>query len=111
MKIDKKTHWVSIKNRYKTKPPKTQIVLGVSLRKENHHIIRLNHKEFGETKKWNTYTITRDGLVYQHYDPKYHTDFMGVKAGDKQSISIVFENMGHLFKTKEGKYLNWVDEY
>lgn len=110
MRIDSKTYEVQENNRYKTQTVKTQIVIATSLRKDNHHITRLLHKDFGKTKKWNTYTIGRDGTVYQHYDDKFHSDFLGIKEADKQSISIVLENMGCLFETPEGKHINWLNE-
>ena len=110
VQIDKTTHCVEEKNHYKTQLAKTQIVIATSLRKNGHHITRLKHKEFGKTKKWNTFTVTREGVIYQHYDDKYHTDFLGVKQGDKQSISIVLENMGCLFLSPSGKYINWLNE-
>lgn len=107
--IDKTTYLINEVNRYKTTSVKTQIVLGTSLRKNSYHISRLLHKNFGNSKKWNTYTITREGLIYQHYDNKYHTDYLGIKEADKKSISIVLENMGCLFETS-GKYINWLNE-
>jgi len=110
MHIDRETYKIKQENRYKTKSAKTQIVIGVSLRKDNHHITRLQHKDYGRTKKWNTYTISRDGNVYQHYDDKYHTDFLGIKEGDKCSISIVLENMGAVFQIANGKHINWLNE-
>ena len=70
MIIDSSTYKVKEENRYKTQTPKTQIVLATSLRKDSYHITRLLHKDFGKTKKWNTYTISRDGIIYQHYDNK-----------------------------------------
>lgn len=108
--IDKQKYEVKEINRYKTQSVKTQIVLATSLRKNGFHITRLQHKEFGKTKKWNAFTITREGIVYQHFEPKYYSDFLGIKEGDKQSISIVLENMGCLFQTPEGKYINWLNE-
>ena len=111
MRIDKDTYQISKNNQYKIKTVKTQIVIGLSLRKDHFHIIRLKHKDYGKTKKWNTYTISRDGKVYQHYDNKFHSNFIGVKIGDKQSISIVLENMGCLFETSTGKYINWINEF
>lgn len=111
MHIDKETYKISEDNHYKTTSVKTQIVIGISLRKDNHHIIRLQHKDYGKTKKWNTFTISRNGTVYQHYDDKFHTDFLGVKEGDKKSISIVLENMGCLFESATEKHINWLNEY
>jgi len=110
MHIDKNTYPISENNRYKTQTVKTQIVVSTSLRKDSRHITRLQHKDYGATKRWNTYTISREGIVYQHYDDKYHTDFLGVKEGDKRSISIVMENMGCLFETPTGKHINWLNE-
>lgn len=111
MHIDKETYKISKNNHYKTKTKKTQIVIGSSLRKDNYHITRLKHKEYGNSKKWNTFSISRNGNIYQHYDEKYYSDFLGVKEGDKISISILLENMGCLFKTSSGKYMNWLNEY
>jgi hypothetical protein len=48
--------------------------------------------------------------VYQHYNPKYYSDFLGLKDADRQSVSVVLENMGYLFPTPERKYINWLNE-
>lgn len=108
--VDNVTYEVKEVNRYKTQTVKTQIVLATSLRKDSYHITRLLHKDYGKTKKWNTYTVGRDGTIYQHYDDKFHSDFLGIKEADKQSISIVMENMGCLFQTPTGKHINWLNE-
>jgi len=108
--IDDKTYPIKEVNRYKNQTPKTQIVLASSLRKDHNHILRLQRRDYGNTKTWNTYTISREGIVYQHYDPMYHTDFLGIKDSDKQNITIVLENMGSLYKTPSGKYVNWINE-
>jgi N-acetyl-anhydromuramyl-L-alanine amidase AmpD len=110
MQIDDLTYEVKEANRYKTQTVKTQIVLARSLRKDSYHINRLLHKDYGNSKKWNTYTISREGVVYQHFDNKFHSDFLGIKEADKQSISVVLENMGCLFQTPTGKHINWINE-
>jgi hypothetical protein len=110
MNIDNKTFKIEEINRYKTQIAKTQIILGTSLRKDNNHIIRLQNKDYHKTKRWNTYTISRNGSVYEHYSPKYHTDFLNIKEVDKKTISIILENMGCLFKTHTDKYINWLNE-
>ena len=110
MHIDKETYKIDSKNFYKTVTTKSQIILCGSLRKKNFAITRLQHKDFGKSKKWNTFTISREGIVYQHYDSKYYTDFLGIKEIDKQSISIVFENLGGLIKLSENEYANWIYE-
>lgn len=110
MNIDNTTYSIDETCRYKTRIAKTQIIIGTSLRKDNNHIIRLQHKDYHKTKKWNTYTISRKGNIYEHYDPKFHTDFLGIKEIDKKSISIILENMGCLIKTEDDKYINWLNE-
>lgn len=107
--IDKETYKIKQENRYKSKPKKTQIIISFSLRKSNYHIVHLQHKEYGKSKKWNTYTISREGEIFEHYDPKFYTDFMGIKEVDKKSISVVLENMCSL--AKDGNtYINWLNE-
>ena len=108
--IDKKKYKISSKNRYNNKTAKTQIVIGTSLRKNHNQIIRLQNKDYGTTKSWSTYTIARDGTIYQHFDDKYYSDFIGIKDGDLHSISIVLENMGVLFETVSGEFINWINE-
>lgn len=110
MKINKKSYWVDKSNYYSSKNKKDQIVLSFSLRKGHNHIVRLQHKEFGKSKQWNTFTITREGNIYQHYDERYYTDFLNVKDGDKQSISIVMENMGSLIELTNHNFVNWLNE-
>lgn len=110
MLIEKELHKIAPKNRYKAITKKTQIVIGLSLRKDDYHINRLKHKDYGETKKWCTYSISRFGDVVEHYAPKFYSDYLGIKEADKQSISIVLENMGALVKTVDGHYINWLNE-
>jgi hypothetical protein len=111
MKIDKKTYKVEEYNYYHTKHKKRQIILAGSLRLDHNHLIHLTNKKCGKSKQWNTFTITREGIVYQHFEPHGYSDFMSIKEVDKHSISIVLENMGMLFYDYEsGKYLNWIHE-
>lgn len=109
--IDRKTYKIDAKNYYQTKTKKTQIILAGSLRKGSNRILRLKRKDFGLSKAWPTFTIRRDGKIFQHYDPIYTSEFMGNKDIDKKSISIVLENMGLLsFDFEANKYLNWINE-
>jgi len=110
MLIDKKTYKVEEFNYYKTKIAKSQILIGTSLRASNHHIIRLKHKDLGKNKKWPAYSISRHGVIFQHFESQYHSDFTGIKDVDIKTISIVLENMGALSRTNTGQYTNWLNE-
>ncbi len=110
IKIDKRTHDLEPKHYRKTISNKTQIVIASTLRANGNHIVRQLHQNFGLSKKWNTFTITRAGKIYQHYDPKYQSDFLENKIADPKIISISLENMGYLDKNKDGLYVNWLNE-
>lgn len=109
--IDRNTYRIDAKNYHQVKSKKTQIILAGSLRKGSNRLIRLKKKDFGLSKAWSTFTIRRDGKIFQHYDPMYSSEFMDNRDIDKKSISIVLENMGMLsFDYEENKYLNWINE-
>lgn len=110
MNIDKTTFKATPENYYNPDGVKTQIVIGFSFRKDHNHILRLQNKDYGKTKTWNHFTIARDGIIYQHFNPKKHCDFIGKKEADKKTISIVLENMGFLY-SENNEYWNWLNEY
>lgn len=109
MKINKTKYKVTKDNYYHTKNTKNQILIGFSMRKKDYHIKRLQNKELGKSKKWNTFTITREGVIYQHFPDENHSDYVGNKKADIQTITIVLENMGVLTKSEE-TYYNWINE-
>lgn len=109
MIIDKETHKISDKNYIKKVTNKDLIILGDTCRKDSNHIIRMKHKEFGISREWNTYTISRDGKIFEHYNPKYYSEYSGDKNIDRRSIVILFENMNVLFEIND-KYFNWINE-
>jgi hypothetical protein len=108
--IDTNTYSVNDNNYYHEVYNKNKIILAGSLRADNNHIIRLQNKELGQTKTWNTFTISREGIIYQHYDPKYYSDFIDNEEIDKYSISIVLENMGAVYKNEQNILVNLIGE-
>lgn len=87
---------------------KTQIIIGHTYRTGMLHyggwINRLN----GKNKKTSTFTINKEGKVFQHYDPKYYSTFVNNQQ-DKASISIVLENCGWFRKDSMiNKYIDWL---
>lgn len=110
LRVDKKTYRVKEKDNYiKYKTNKDLIIIGDTSRKGNNHIKRMLYKDFGYSREWNTYTITREGIVYEHFDPKYFSEFSGDENINKRSISILFENMGFLYK-ENNRFYNWIHE-
>lgn len=111
LSLDKEMYKVDAKNFHPTKTKKTQIILGASLRKDSNHILHLQTKDFGQTKKWPMFSITRTGKIYQHFDPEYYSDYMGNKEIDRKAITIVLENMGMLFyDVNKECMVNWINE-
>lgn len=109
--IDRETYKISDNNYIKDEQPKSQIILASSNRKINNHINRLLIKENGKTKTWNTYTVTREGIIYEHYNPIYYSNFIGDDNIDIKSVSIVLENMGPLlYNNEKNIYYNDLNE-
>jgi hypothetical protein len=100
--IDRDTYKIEKNNYYNEIFNKSLIILGSTNRAKNNHLIRLLNKKY--TKEWNTYTITRDGIIYEHYNPLYYSDFMKDNIVDRKSVSILLENMGHLYYNSDTNY-------
>jgi hypothetical protein len=106
--IDKKTHKLPEKNFYKEIYEKTQIVIGHNNRKDTRHINGWLNRNGGNYKKTSNYTIDRDGKIFEHFSPKYYSDFIGVEQ-DKSNISILLVNVGWLKLNKlNNTYTDWV---
>lgn len=107
--IDKKKYKIGKDNYIKKKTKKELIIIGDTCRSDSNHIIRMQQKDFGNSREWNTFTISRDGKIYQHYNPDYYSNYSGDSKIDKRSISILFENMNYL-NVVDDKYFNWINE-
>ena len=109
MEIDKKTYKLKNTNYHQKTFDKHQIVIGNSFANNLDHVTGWKNRLGGEYTKTSTYSIDRKGNIYQHYDPKYYSDFIGIKKVDKKIISITLENMGWLVKDLiKDKYIDWV---
>jgi len=108
MVIDSETYKLSDTNFYNEIYDKTQIIIGNTYRNNMLHygswIYRLN----GNNKKTATFTIDKEGNIFQHYNPKYYSTFIDQEQ-DKASITIVLENIGWFKKdTMIDKYVDWL---
>lgn len=107
MIIDKKTYSLNGTNYHKKIYTKTQIVIGNSGRKLMRHFDAWLNRRNGKYKKTSAFTIDKDGSIYQHYDPKYYSDFTGVEQ-DKCNISIILVNGGWLKLNEMNVYVDWL---
>jgi N-acetyl-anhydromuramyl-L-alanine amidase AmpD len=106
--IDNETYKLLENNYHKEVYDKTQIIIGHTGQNDMLHyngwVYRLN----GKNKKTATFTITKNGKIYQHYNPIYYSSFVDNQQ-DKASISIVLENLGWFKKDSMiGRYVDWL---
>lgn len=107
----KNTHLLGIQNFYQTEYKKSQIVIGNSFSSGLDHVTRWQTRLNGKYKRTAPFTIARDGTIYLHFDPKHHSDFIGVKDIDRHAIGIVLENQGWLTKDLQNdRYLTWIGD-
>ncbi len=109
MVIDREKYILTDKNYYNVTTNKKLIVLGNSLSDKDNHITGWMNRMGGEYKKTSTYTIFRNGKIFEHFNPNYYSNFVGEEKIDKKIISITLENQGWLNKDLINKrYFNWV---
>ena len=96
-KINKQEYKVKDENYYDNVFIKKQIVLGNTFSKNMNHYIGWNFRKGGDYKKTAPFTISKYGEIFEHFDPQYYSDFIGVKHVDRQIIPILIENEGYLF--------------
>ena len=104
--IDETKYILPEGNYYKDRYSKTQIVIGHTGRGDMRHFGEWKHRRNGKSKRNANFTIDKDGKVYQHFDPKYYSDFIGVEQ-DKSNITIVLVNEGWL-KNVNNLYIDWL---
>jgi hypothetical protein len=106
--IDKEKYPLTENNYYKEEFTKKQIIIGSTNRSGMYHYDSWVYRHNGKYKKTAPYTIDTEGNIFEHYDPKYYSDFLG-KEQDKISIPILLVNEGHLeIDSMGGRYIDWL---
>lgn len=96
--IDDETYLLD-KNKYYLKIfDKKQIVIGHTFGDNMNHYIGWKNRYNGKYKKNAAFTIDTDGSIYQHFDPKYYSNFLNIQDVDKYIIGIVLVNKGWLMR-------------
>ena len=111
MNIDSKTYSLHIKNYTPIQTQKKFIVFGNTLNHEMKHFFGWQHRMNGSYKKTAAYTITKDGSIYEHFNPKYHSEYFERKTLNPKSIVVLLENDGWLLKDeKKNVFLTWIGD-
>jgi len=107
MQIDNKTYQLPIQNYILTETGKSQIVIGNTFNSDMRHYKGWLHRNNGQYKKTAHYTISFDGIIYEHFDPKYYSRYFKNYEQNLKSIIILLENDGWLTRNVEkDQYLN-----
>ena len=72
------------------------------------HVDGWLNRGVGNYKKTTNYSIDKEGKIYQHFNPKYYSELLGVEQ-DKSNISILLVNSGWLkLDTITNVYTDWL---
>jgi N-acetyl-anhydromuramyl-L-alanine amidase AmpD len=109
MKIDKNSYSLSDKHFHSEKYKKRKIVLSNSLCGDMKFFRGWELRRNGTYKKVTHFSVDTNGKVYEHYNPTYHSEFMGSEQLDKETITINIVNQGWLKKDPNtNKYKDWI---
>ena len=108
MIINKDTYKLGLTNYIHEETIKNKILIGNTFTTNMNHYVGWVTRYNGKYKKTANYTIKLDGTIYEHFNPKYYSNFTDDIYFDKTIISIVLENEGWLIKdlNDENKYIN-----
>lgn len=82
---------------------KTKIVIGDTCRSK--FIEGLNCLTYPTLDRYPTFTIMKDGTIYQHFNPEFFNNLTPNKDVNKQSISIYLDNLNSVtFDDEFGEY-------
>jgi hypothetical protein len=99
---------LDVKNYHPKPHKKRQIVIGNTSTTGMGHFDLWKAKFNGKFKGTSPYTIGLDGTIYEHYNPKYHSEILNIEKYDQHIIPILLENEGWLMKDyKNNVHLNW----
>ena len=108
--IDDKSYVLDDNKFTKKITPKTRIVIGNTFLTKMKHYIGWNNRHNGKYNKCAMFTIRLDGIIFQHFSPKYFSNFMDNYNINKSTITIVLENEGWLTRdlNYKNKFVNYV---
>lgn len=109
MILDEKTYLLPDSNYIKAETIKKQIIIGHTSSLDMLHHTKWINRLNGNYKKTAAFSIDKDGVVFNHFDPIFFSNFTENLETDKKSIVILLENEGWLIKNNEkNEYINWI---
>jgi len=108
--IDDKTYKLPDSNYNLNITDKKRIVMCNSFSINMNHYIGWTTRHNGRYKKTAHYTISLDGKIYEHINPKHTTELFNNTEFDNDTIYVVIENEGWLIEdlNHENCYINYV---
>lgn len=100
------SHLVNKGQFYDVINPKTQILLANTLGCLDEYFTCIKTRHGGSYNEIFTYTISIDGVIYQHFNPKCSSKIFD-QGFDSQIISIGLENVGWLKQNEQNKFIDW----
>jgi N-acetyl-anhydromuramyl-L-alanine amidase AmpD len=111
MIIDSKTYQLNEKNYVRKESVKNLIVLGHTNNSDMKHFIGWQTRLGGKYKKTAHFTISKKGVIYQHFDAKYSTKYFSNQSLNDRAIIILLENEGYLNKdSKTNEFITWLGD-
>lgn len=111
MIVDTKSFKLSADNYVSIETNKTKIILGHTNNHDMKHFIGWQKRLNGKYKKTAQYTISSNGSVYEHFNPKYSSKYFKYHDLNSKSIIVLLENDGYLTKESgtEG-FITWLSD-
>jgi N-acetyl-anhydromuramyl-L-alanine amidase AmpD len=110
MEIDRVKYKLPTSNHIPIETKKNRIVIGNTYSTDMGHITSWKQRLNGNFKRTANFTINLKGDIYQHFSPKYYSEFLDNEALDSTTISIVLENEGWLERDLivKNRFVNYI---
>ena len=109
--IDDKSFKLPIQNYISAETGKSQIILAHTFNHDMRHFNGWLNRCNGQYKKTAAYTISENGAIYEHFNPKYYSRYFKNYEQNLKSIIILIENDGWLVKDFEkNQFLTWIGD-
>lgn len=111
MVIDDTTYQLPIDNYIPIESNKSQIIIGHSFNHNMRHFNGWLKRYNGQYKKTAAFTISEAGLIYQHFNPRFYSNYFKDTNINIKSVIILLENDGWLIKDSENnQFITWIGD-